>query len=879
MRRTTNSASSINSYTFNEGNGRIKQRLLTSVIAAVMTAGLSGSALAQEGEAIREIRVEGSAAGGLSDMALDVARFGTQVQAIDHQEIQTGGFTNFGELAAGLIRGANIGYSPDEGEFTIRIDGGTDRDTLLLLNGVPAFDRGTPLETIWPATSIDPRMIERVEIFRGGQSLYYGGNGGLGVVNAIYKRPEAGDEAGGEIGTYAGAFRTRELYGNATIPLGKSGNHYLMVFGRSYETDAHELFSEEAFTDNVLALGGKHDFPYSYNLAGAKYLWSIDADTEFRAGYQLASVDFRDSFPNTTVFQPNYTQFPIYDAEFKTRFNDRFSYEAEAYYTAPQLWNTEVDVRTCNIPRFSDLPADAQAAATAQGISGFSTAAEFEAFAATQTNLPAGCVTNPYGNRSGAAVAADEGYYVDENGNPYGTADNPFPIGAPMGYVIQSVAGFGSGVPTKGFGETDQFRAGYIDYGFNNRLKMTLNDQIEGVVGVQSTNYRDNSASEYGMEDDTISTTGVYVDLRATAYWLVETNFSIAFRQDFNNKFEDESIWKYGIRQELPGGFYLRSNGGTSYSNPTLTEAGMRSNTVTNPNLQPQTVETYSFGAGINGDLAMGTYNVEVGYFDTQIENLFGSAAIENVCINYPDVDELDINPNIVTPTQFCNFALDNGLARNSVAYFNRREVQDITGITVDVAFDTDHWGVDFTFTDMESLQPNSIYGQNAIEAGTGQELSFVVPGAAGSQEFRQSAERPEWSAAALISYTPNEDWIFSLNPRWQGPEWAYGNGRSSRLVDASGNRTNPDLNFGDYFVLDGSVQYFLGNDNEHRFMIRAVNILDKDYFERASASADRRVSRAGVRGEIGVNDADYYYQYGWNGKPRSFWVQYEYQF
>jgi hypothetical protein len=73
------------------------------------------------------------------------------VQLISAAEIDTGGFTNFAELANGLIRGANVGYSPDEGEFTIRIDGGSDRDTLLLLDGVPTFDRGTPLEDIWGA--------------------------------------------------------------------------------------------------------------------------------------------------------------------------------------------------------------------------------------------------------------------------------------------------------------------------------------------------------------------------------------------------------------------------------------------------------------------------------------------------------------------------------------------------------------------------------------------------------------------------------------------------------------------------------------------------------------------------------------------------------
>ena len=152
------------------------------------------------------------------------------------------------------------------------------------------------------------------------------------------------------------------------------------------------------------------------------------------------------------------------------------------------------------------------------------------------------------------------------------------------------------------------------------------------------------------------------------------------------------------------------------------------------------------------------------------------------------------------------------------------------------------------------------------------------MPGDAGSKALRQSSERAEWSASLLLTYTPTPDWVFALNTKWQGPEWAYGNGRSSRIVDANGNRTNPDNNFGDYVVVNGSIQYFMGDDNQHRFLLRAVNLLDEDYFERAGLG-NQQVSRAGVRGEVTDNDSSYYYDYGWNGKPRSFWVQYEYSF
>lgn len=87
--------------------------------SAADVSGSDEDAIIVEGQ--RVIRDEEATA-----LAADFVEYGTQVQLISDAEIKTGGFTNFGELAAGLIRGANVGYSPDEGEFTIRIDGGTD---------------------------------------------------------------------------------------------------------------------------------------------------------------------------------------------------------------------------------------------------------------------------------------------------------------------------------------------------------------------------------------------------------------------------------------------------------------------------------------------------------------------------------------------------------------------------------------------------------------------------------------------------------------------------------------------------------------------------------------------------------------------------------
>lgn len=820
-------------------------------------------------------------------LAAEFVEFGTQVQLISDEEIKTGGFTNFGELAAGLIRGANVGYSPDEGEFTIRIDGGTDRDTLLLVDGVPYFDRSSPSEDLWPATAIDPRMISSVEIFRGGQSLYFGSNGGLGVVSVRSKQPNGKFE--GEIGVYAGSFKTREIYGNVSVPLplGGEGQHSLMVFGRSYETDSNTLFNREAFADTLLELGGFRKYPYSYNNIGAKYRWQLRPGTELRAGFQLATVDFEDTFPDSSPYAPNKTEFPIFNASFVSQLNDRLRVEFEGHYQAPKLINTELDPLVCSIPRVADLPAAIRSRAPA---SGFATAAAFEAFAAAN-GIPAGCVTNPQFNFGRANVQAREGIYVNPaNGQPYGTLSNPFPIGNPMGFVIQSVANFGTGVPTKGIGDVDQFVSGYIDYGANLRAVYKWSDWLETVVGVQNTSYKDNSDPVFGVRDVTLRSTGIYGDLRFKLPVFEGLNISLAGRHDFNTNFKDETVWKFGVRQELPGGFYLRASGGTSYSAPKIDEIGAYGPLANvNPGLESQSVEAYNFGAGINGEFSGGTFNVELGYFTTDITNQFGDRTVGGVCLEYarevrPGAllarDEIERNrASIVPPDVFCASAAAANFAQNQTVAVNTLAKQTIEGFTVDLSLDTELLQFDVTFTKNKSLEPNPNRGLLARLDGTTTNLGFVLPGPAGTDEFRQSAERPEWSLSGLFTVTPSDRWVLSLNPRYQGPEWAWAPGGAARLVDAKGERVVKDVNFGNYFVLNGSIQYYLGENREHRFMLRAVNILGKDYFERYSGGSSLQVSRAAVRGEIGPQNSSYYRQYGWNGKPRSFWLQYEYNF
>ena len=203
-------------------------------------------------------------------VAKELAQYGTDVQVISGERVEQSGAINFAEALQFLVKGVNIGYSPDEGEYTIRLDGGGDRDTLVAVDGVPLYDRGPVLENIWGATTIDNHMVENIEVFRGGNSLYFGSNGGIGVVNVVTKKPDGTRK--GDFGVSYGAFQTREVWGNYSFPLDEDGNHSLMIYGAMLATDGPRIFDPTLFTDNVALSGGVQDYPLNKNDIGVKYL-------------------------------------------------------------------------------------------------------------------------------------------------------------------------------------------------------------------------------------------------------------------------------------------------------------------------------------------------------------------------------------------------------------------------------------------------------------------------------------------------------------------------------------------------------------------------------------------------------------------------------
>lgn len=585
-----------------------------------------------------------------TQQAAEAITFGNNVQIVDRAAIEATGATNFAEIAQFLIKGANVGYSPDEGEYTIRLDGGGDRDTLVVLDGVPLYDRGPALEEIWGTTTIDPHMIERAEVFRGGNSLFFGSNGGIGVISLVTKRPDGTNRI--ELGAQYGEFNTREIWGNARFALDPEKRHSFMVYGGSIQTDGPRIFRPEDFIDNVAASGGIQKYPLNRSNVGVKYLFQPNEKTQFRLNAQYTQIEFFDAFPDTETYSPNRVRYPIVDFAFEHHWSDKLFTELAGYWSNPLLNNTETLPEICAIRAGCPDPA-------------------------TPTRVV------PFGFSTGRSIPK----------------------------------------PNQGFGAASK-NSGFQEMGLNFRNTINIPKALEVVAGVQIVSYKDDSDPVFPINDERQTVTGVYADFRPVIPFSPDTKLSLAVRTDFSESFGSKTIWKFGFRQGL-GDFYLRGNGGTSYSLPKTNELFRQEATIVgNPDLKTETTKTFNFGAGFAKDFGGVYFDAELGWFKTDITNRIQTTS---------------------------------GMTVNT--YFNNTAVTEIRGLTADVNLRLG-----------ETLSAN---------------VNFTKQKARLRGSLLQINETPEYMIGGQLAWnSPDKTFHVTLFPRYQGPEYSTGGLNNSLRVN-----------------------------------------------------------------------------------------------
>lgn len=166
--------------------------LLASSVLALIWA---QPALADDATDLGEIIV----GGGFTP--IEESRYGRSASVVTAEEIEERGITSVQD-ALRSVPGVSINGSGDS--FTqIRIRGGEANHTLVLIDGIEAS--GGDSEYI--LSGLDVANIERIEVLRGPQSVFYGSNASNGVINIITKTGAVGTEYHGSVEVGSDGYR------------------------------------------------------------------------------------------------------------------------------------------------------------------------------------------------------------------------------------------------------------------------------------------------------------------------------------------------------------------------------------------------------------------------------------------------------------------------------------------------------------------------------------------------------------------------------------------------------------------------------------------------------------------------------------------------
>lgn len=240
--------------------------------------------------------VEGSALE--QTLPAELAAYGAELEVLEREELDRTGVSDVGQALQGTTPGLFVSPKTGRSDYVdVSLQGSRSADVLWLVDGVRINNRlfgGTT-----PLDSISTHMIERIEVLKGGQGLFYGTQAVAGVVNIVLRSP--GDESGGAVTGAVGSLGDRRLAGHAS---GQGAAGRWLVFGEQDHSDGYRPYRDAAYQDNARevdrgfsrrSFGGRYHLPAGDN-ASLQLLWirnDVEADDP-RPANNFKSVNDRD---------------------------------------------------------------------------------------------------------------------------------------------------------------------------------------------------------------------------------------------------------------------------------------------------------------------------------------------------------------------------------------------------------------------------------------------------------------------------------------------------------------------------------------------------------------------------------------------------------
>src|SRR5262245_31746415 len=209
------------------------------------------------------VQVWGKLEEGLADQLAD---YGSRVETVTRAQIENGVYVDTAQALQMQVPGLFL--APKNGAFdyvNVSLLGGRRVDTLWLVDGVRISNRlyttTTPLDTI-PAN-----MVEKIEVLKGGQSLFYGTSAISGAINIVTKGFT--QDLDGQFSAGASTNEGRHVSGYTS---GSVGDHSFVVFASHDEAEGFQPFRDQDYqpsaTDrnrgfSVTNLGAKYGYEFT----------------------------------------------------------------------------------------------------------------------------------------------------------------------------------------------------------------------------------------------------------------------------------------------------------------------------------------------------------------------------------------------------------------------------------------------------------------------------------------------------------------------------------------------------------------------------------------------------------------------------------------
>ncbi|WP_019517618.1 TonB-dependent receptor plug domain-containing protein [Sphingomonas sp. Mn802worker] len=200
------------------------------------------------------------------------ARYGSDLAIVTEEQVKESGAV---DVATALSAMPGLYVQPANGPFSyvdVSLQGSRTQDVLWTIDGIRINNRlygGTSPNDTLPAS-----MIERVEVLRGGESLFYGTQAAAGVINVITRG--FSDRLGGQVDASVDSFGGTALSGYVR---GGAGGHQFVAWGSYNRSAGYQPFSrmEPSATDRARG--------YDLWCAGGKYRYDLGPEWQVNLQY------------------------------------------------------------------------------------------------------------------------------------------------------------------------------------------------------------------------------------------------------------------------------------------------------------------------------------------------------------------------------------------------------------------------------------------------------------------------------------------------------------------------------------------------------------------------------------------------------------------